>query len=203
VKFKEVSDIEVEILSKKLADVWWEKYKLRINRARFGKEDKKFGSASDNNQSPRLLLENDRQVSKDLSFKSLLLGKEGNAGPIVDKDGMVVDGDGGRKKIRALSVCDLVPLEIPVHEASLKKLKQCVVGFFKETMDIQTFNERLMLEGQHEVKATFMGGNMVLLSCPSEGELEEVRKLNKKWWDNCFLKVIPWRPSLVSECRET
>jgi hypothetical protein len=31
VKFKEVKDFEVEALRKKLEDVWWEKFKLRIN----------------------------------------------------------------------------------------------------------------------------------------------------------------------------
>jgi hypothetical protein len=78
-----------------------------------------------------------------------------------------------------------------------------MVGFFKENMDFQTFYDRLLMKGQHEVKATFMGGNMVLLSCPNAGEMDEAWKCNKQWWENCFLKVIPWRPRLVSECRET
>ncbi|MCI82097.1 hypothetical protein A2U01_0103371, partial [Trifolium medium] len=48
-----------------------------------------------------------------------------------------------------------------------------MVGFFKKTMDFQTFQERLVMEGQHEVRATYMGGNMVLLQSPCEGELNE------------------------------
>jgi RNA recognition motif-containing protein len=41
VKFKEVKEFEVELLSKKLEDVWWDNFKLRVNRARFAKGDKK------------------------------------------------------------------------------------------------------------------------------------------------------------------
>jgi RNA recognition motif-containing protein len=39
VKFKEVLDVEA--LSLKLEDVWWDNFKLRVNRARFAKGDKK------------------------------------------------------------------------------------------------------------------------------------------------------------------
>jgi hypothetical protein len=77
-----------------------------------------------------------------------------------------------------------------------------MVGFFKETMDFQSFNDRLTIEGQDEVKATYMGGNMVLLQSPCEGELQEVMKINKLWWDQCFLKIIPWQPKLLSESRD-
>jgi hypothetical protein len=120
----------------------------------------------------------------------------------VDKDGMAVDGDGSRRKTRAVSMGDLVPLEIHVQEATIRVLKNSKVGFFKETMDYQTFYDRLVMEGQHEVTATFMGGNMVLLQCPCEGELEEVMKFNSGWWDQCFSKILPWKPNFVSESRE-
>jgi hypothetical protein len=39
VKFKEVKNVEV--LCKELKDVWWNNTKLRVNRARFSKGDKK------------------------------------------------------------------------------------------------------------------------------------------------------------------
>jgi hypothetical protein len=111
-------------------------------------------------------------------------------------------GVGGKKKFRAASMEDIVPLEIQVHEATMSVLKHNRVGFFKNSMDYQTFIDRLVLEGQHEVKATFMGGNMVLLQCSCEGELAEVMKINKQWWDHCFAKIVPWKPNMVSECRE-
>jgi hypothetical protein len=202
VKFKEVKGVEE--LSKKLEDVRWEKYKLRINRARFGKGDKKESDTSDKNHPHRLLLGRDTLVSDDVSFKSLLLGKDGaGAGGVqVDKADMLGNGDGGKKKYRVASIGDIAPLEIHVHEATMIVLKQSMVGFFKNNMDYQTFNDRLLLEGQHEVKATFIGGNMVLLQCYCEGELAEVLKFNKQWWNHCFSKIIPWKPNLVSECRE-
>jgi RNA recognition motif-containing protein len=74
VKFKEVK--EVEVMSEKLEDVWWDSYKLRINRARFGKGDKKEGDTSNRNQTQRLLVCNDLQVSDEMSYKTLLLEKD-------------------------------------------------------------------------------------------------------------------------------
>jgi hypothetical protein len=66
-----------------------------------------------------------------------------------------------------------------------------MVGVFRESMDFQSFQDRLLLEGQHEVKAIFMGGNLVLLQSPCDSELKEVMKFNKVWWDQCFSKIIP------------
>jgi hypothetical protein len=192
----------VEVLSKKLEDVWWNKHKLQVNRALFDKGDKKVGDNKVSNQPQRSTVVSDMKVSNDLSFKSLLLGKDGGGGTTVDKDGMVVNGDGGRKKMRALTMGDTVPLELFVHEATVRELRHSRVGFFKESMEFQSFNDRLVVEGQHEVKATSMGGNMVLLQGACEGELEEVMKINKQWWDQCFLKIIPWNPKLLSESRE-
>jgi RNA recognition motif-containing protein len=74
VKFKEVK--EVEVMSEKLEDVWWDSYKLRINRGRFGKGDKKEGDTSNRNQTQRLLVGNDLQVSDEMSYKTLLLEKD-------------------------------------------------------------------------------------------------------------------------------
>jgi hypothetical protein len=48
VKFKEV--VEVDVLSKKLEDVWWDKFKLRVNRERFGKGEKKEEVSADHNR---------------------------------------------------------------------------------------------------------------------------------------------------------
>ncbi|KAK2406704.1 serine/arginine-rich splicing factor SC35 protein [Trifolium repens] len=71
---------EVETLCEKLQEVWWENYKLKVNKARFRKGDKKEKASSDDNQSPRLLLGNDFKVSEEVSFKSRLLGEEGSKG---------------------------------------------------------------------------------------------------------------------------
>jgi hypothetical protein len=76
------------------------------------------------------------------------------------------------------------------------------VAFLRKTVDFQTFADRLNMEKHHEVKATHMGGNMVLIHSPCDGELPEMMRCNKEWWDHCFYKVIPWKPNLVSESRE-
>ncbi|WJX32591.1 hypothetical protein P8452_20896 [Trifolium repens] len=95
------------------------------------------------------------------------------------KEGGEVEESGGVKKsFRLKSMEDLAPLEL------------------------QTFADRLNMEKHHEVKATHMGGNMVLIHSPCDGELPEMMRCNKEWWDHCFYKVIPWKPNLVSESRE-
>jgi RNA recognition motif-containing protein len=198
VKFKGVHNLEE--LSMKLEDVWWNKYKLRVNKARFEKGEPKEGEKKSGQIQPqRSLVGSDRRVNGETSFKSLLV-RDGDAK--IDKDGMVVSADGARKKTRALNMGDIVPLDLHVQANSFKLLNCSKVGFFKETMDFQSFSDRLLLEGQHEVKAVFMGGNMVLLQSPCERELEEVMKLNKVWWDHCFYKIIPWKPNILSECRD-
>jgi hypothetical protein len=193
---------EVETLCEKLQEVWWENYKLKVNKARFRKGDKKEKASSDDNQSPRLLLGNDFKVSEEVSFKSRLLGEEGSKGDQVSFGVAKRRDEGRRKRYRAETMGDIVPLELPVLEMTLRNLKQRMVGFFKDSMDFNSFQDRLILEGQLEVKVTKMGGNMVLLQCPNEGELKEVMKFNKQWWDHCFAKIVPWKPNMVSECRE-
>ncbi|KAK2428108.1 splicing factor 3B subunit [Trifolium repens] len=88
----------------------------------------------------------------------------------------VEDEGGVRRKSRLHSVEDLAPLQIEVCESTLKELEGSKVGFLKNSMDFSSFQERLMLDGHHEVKVIQMGGNMVLFQSPCEGELEEVMK---------------------------
>jgi hypothetical protein len=33
--------------------------------------------------------------------------------------------------------------------------------------------------------------------------LAEVLKFNKQWWDHCFRNIVPWKPNLLSKCRDT
>ncbi|WJX76281.1 hypothetical protein P8452_59720 [Trifolium repens] len=195
VKFKEVLDVEA--LSKNLEDVWWEKFKLKVNKARFEKGDIRVKDSAEENPSQRPLPGNNLLVSDTVSFKQLLLGKGDNS-----KGDVETQGEGGRKKYRVASMADVRPLEIHVQDNTVRLLNQSRVGFFRETMDFQTFYDRLIMEGQNEVKATYMGGNMVLLQCSCERELLEVMKFNKQWWDCCFSKISPWKPRFVSECRE-
>jgi hypothetical protein len=109
---------------------------------------------------------------------------------------------GGGKKMRALHLGDIAPLELQVQAETMRVLSHSMVGIFKDTMDFQAFYERLLVEGQLEVKAIFMGGNKVLLQSSCEAEMKEVMKFNKSWWDQCFSKIIPWQPKLVTESRD-
>jgi hypothetical protein len=137
------------------------------------------------------------KVIEGVSFKSLLLKGRETPGVVDER----VEGEG--KKNRLHCVNDLAPLQIHVCDSTLKELEGSKVGLLKNSVDLLSFQERLMLEGIHEIKATNMGGNLVLLQGSCAGELEEVMRCNKVWWDKCFSKIIPWSPNLVSESRET
>ncbi|GAU50749.1 hypothetical protein TSUD_191130 [Trifolium subterraneum] len=136
-------------------------------------------------------------VMDEVSFKSILVRDKA-----LGEEEMVEPG-GERKRTRLLCAKDLAPLELHVCNDTLRALEGSWVGFLKNSVDYHAFQGRLLMEGQLEVKSTQMGGNMVLLQCPCEGELMEVMKCNKSWWDHFFLKVIPWKPHLLSESRET
>ncbi|WJX81141.1 hypothetical protein P8452_64061 [Trifolium repens] len=168
-----------------------------VKRARFGKEDQKEESPVMKTVLPRRRVAMNVKVIEGVSFKSLLLKGRETPGVVDER----VEGEG--KKNRLHCVNDLAPLQIHVCDSTLKELEGSKVGLLKNSVDLLSFQERLMLEGIHEIKATNMGGNLVLLQGSCAGELEEVMRCNKVWWDKCFSKIIPWSPNLVSESRET
>ncbi|WJX96459.1 hypothetical protein P8452_77662 [Trifolium repens] len=195
VKFKDVRN--GDDLCKKLQDVWYGTTKLSVKRARFGKEDLREEATVTKTVLPRRRAALDVKVIEGVSFKSLLSKGKGDLCVGTKEDG------GVRRKSRLHSVEDLAPLQIEVCDSTLKELEGSKVGFLNNSVDFSSFQERLMLDGLHEVKVTRMGGNMVLLQSPCEGELEEVLRCNKLWWERCFSKIIPWKPNLLSESRET
>jgi hypothetical protein len=195
VKFKGVRDADE--LCKKLQDVWHGTTKLSVKRARFGKEDQKEEDTGIKTVLPRRRAALNVKVIEGVSFKSLLMKGKGEQCVELEDDG------GVRRKNRLHSVEDLAPIQIEVCESTLKSLKDSKVGFLKNSVDFSSFQERLLLDGHHEVRVTYMGGNMVLFQCPCEGELEEVMRCSKVWWEKCFSKIIPWQPNLLSESRET
>jgi hypothetical protein len=192
VKFKDVRDEAA--LSKSLEEVWCDNVKLWVNRARFGKGEEKVKSAPKPGFSLLKKDGEDTSVKDDVSFKSMLVG---------NKSGGEVTVQGGeKKKFRLNSVGDLAPLELQVCDNTWKELSMSKVAFLRNTVDFHAVADRLALDRNHEVKARQMGGNMVLLQSPCEGELAEVLKCNKQWFDHCFSKVISWKPNMLSESRE-
>jgi RNA recognition motif-containing protein len=194
VKFKEVRDVEE--LGRKLDDVWFGDIKIEVNRAKFSKDDQKEGNKPAKGETTRKRAAINVKVIEGVSFKSLLLKNTEPSGATPELK------TGESKKNRLLSVKDLAPLELRVCDSTLKSLERSMVGVLKNSVDFHSFHERLLLEGHHDVKATPMGGNLVLLQSPCEGELEEVLKCNKGWWDFCFSKMLPWKPNILSESRE-
>jgi hypothetical protein len=196
VKFKEVRDVEE--LTRRLEDVWHGQTKFSVKRARFGPNDPVEEAKVKTSETTRKRVAVDVRVIEDVSFKTMLVrGK-----PQLEEEVGGVGGGGEKEKNRLHCVKDLAPLELGVCASTLRSLERSMVGFLKNSVDFHTFNDRLLLEGHHEVKAIQMGGNLVLLQSACDGELREVMNCNKVWWEFCFSKVIPWKPNLLSESRE-
>ncbi|XP_068503600.1 uncharacterized protein [Phaseolus vulgaris] len=66
------------------------------------------------------------------------------------------------------------------------------VGKLDVGIDFDKLGEELVKGGMSMVMARFMGDNLVLLT-PREGEaMENIMKLNKRWFKSMFSSVSPW-----------
>ncbi|WJX88677.1 hypothetical protein P8452_70739 [Trifolium repens] len=77
-----------------------------------------------------------------------------------------------------------------VDEERLKKLETSYVGFLLEEKDASKVSEGLILEGYDWVKATYMGGNMLLLSILSLRSVKDAVLANQKWWEGWFRSIL-------------
>jgi hypothetical protein len=158
VKFKEVSNAKE--LEGRLGDVWWDSFKLRINLSRFNRGEKE--SSDSNGQRgdgasthPKVPHFQQRAggagVAQGKSYQTALTQEMkvvGNAGMVDDKT----------KSVQPQMIV------AKVNEEWLKKLQMSYVGFLLEEKDASKVSEGLILERYDWVKATYMGGNMMLLS---------------------------------------
>jgi RNA recognition motif-containing protein len=159
VKFKEVTDARE--MEARLENVWWESYKLRINLSRFNRgakvvtQPKAHGGGlqkKDNLKENKGRIDN-VFVENGKSFKNVLI-KEGVNAKL--KSPSATPADTLEEKQKSLVVC--------VQDDLLKKLQASFVGFLVDAKDVVKVNEGLVMEGYGWNTATFMGGNMVLLS---------------------------------------
>jgi len=76
------------------------------------------------------------------------------------------------------------------------------VGLYKAGLNFELLGEEFMRGGMNMVRVRSMGDNPVLLT-PREGEtMEELLKLNRKWFDNLFVSIKPWSTAQVVSHKE-
>jgi hypothetical protein len=194
VKFKEVKDAMK--LEGRLGDVWWETYKLRINLSRFNRSVRvpkqlSFGEVETK------MTETHKQhttavVTQGKSFRNAL-----NKDVRQDlQHGLAIEKKKETERIQQKCMV------ATVRDDLLCKLQASYVGFLVENSDVGRAKEGLVMEGYGWVNATFMGGNMLLLSSSNTQSIKEAVESNKVWWEGWFRSILAWSPDLFHDRRE-
>ena len=136
----------MEELENRLKNVWCRDQKLKVNRARFGKEEKVGPVQS---QTKRKGIEQ-RVVVADTSFWSVLVGEKQNA---------KVGGKG----------VELPAMEFLPMEDLLNELKSFFVGRLTHNLEPEVLQTLMFMEGWHNIKVSPMGAKLVLLKEDSLG----------------------------------
>ncbi|MCH79581.1 hypothetical protein A2U01_0000333 [Trifolium medium] len=177
VKFKGVKDVDA--LSERLEDVWSGKFKLRVNKARFDRNDQtsRVAPPVENRQERGV----ERYVEKGSSFREAL--------------------NGGKKVVEGVVPEESV-LQVEVDKLVLEELQHSFVGVLALEVDVSRIRTTLYMEGRQHISVTLMGGKLVLLHSPKKGELEAMVKAKEDWLAYYFKEVKPWTPVVFNDRRE-
>ncbi|KAK7289801.1 hypothetical protein RIF29_03755 [Crotalaria pallida] len=85
-------------------------------------------------------------------------------------------------------------LENRVKEDTVKRLSECYVGETKRLEDEKCMNDLLTREGFFSVKATPLGGKLVMIQGQRCGEVEDLMKEEEVWFKSVFADVRKWSP---------
>lgn len=185
VKFKEVEN-ETE-LGRRLEKVRWGDVKLKVNRVRFGREDK---GVDERKQSG---IGGDLEVTVEGGKKSV--AGEGRWNEAHLKQGVsysnMVMGDRRQKR----------SLVLHPTEDRVEQLRGCFVGELNKFGDTKLVQGELCMEGLEKIKAIPMGGNLVLLHSDVAGEISRASVNHIAWWEAQFKSVKEWRLNMVARQR--
>ncbi|MCI17509.1 endonuclease/exonuclease/phosphatase family protein, partial [Trifolium medium] len=176
VKFKEVN--EVEVLGERLKDVWLGTFKLRVNRARFGRSEVKDEIPRKSEKKRQAI--NVEVTTPGKSFRTALLG-------------IREEGSSSRE-----TLC----IKASVNEAFLKELKGSMVVTLARERDVRRIRTTLFMEGFQSIRVTHMGGNMALLCSSVEGDIAKLVRSKNECLDYYFSEMKPWEPGLFAKHRE-
>jgi RNA recognition motif-containing protein len=174
VKFKEVED--VELLSDKLQEVWLGSFKLLVYRSRFARSESKEASNGVQNEANKRTTLQLKDVEAGRSFKTTLIG-------------------GGSQQKTMM-------MKVPVNEELCKELQGSVVGTLAREKDVRRIQTTLYMEGFRSIMVTNMGGNMVLMRSPVEGDVARLMRSKNECLQYYFSEIKPWNPGLLAVQRE-
>jgi hypothetical protein len=184
VKFKEVKSVEA--LGDRLVDVWLGSFKLHVNLSRFGRKRRSVspGNKTTGSNSHKGTCAHSSPAagggghSTEKSFISALLG-----GP----------QEQGCKT--------LVSLEAEVDTEFFSVLEGSYVGRLMKGVEVRAVQVKLWLAGLNSVRASAMGGGLVLLFCNSGENIGDPAR-DIEWWGGLLSELKTWSPNLVYSRRE-
>jgi len=162
VKFKEVEDLED--LEARLEEVWLWKVRLKVNKARFSREERK----GDEEGRGRVAVE--RGVGA-VVMESKKPSFSWNRSQFPDL----------QKEIPCL--------EVRPSEEMLQYLEGCFVAELHQNLEATALQQLMVMEGIHGVEVTSMGDKWMLLSFEGNRDIEPIQNSHKRWWNSIFKRV--------------
>ena len=168
-KYEDVGDEEE--LGLRLEEVWLWGTKLKVNKARFGREKKQVEEVK------KLIKVVDKGTSKvapGTSYINVLNGQTTDQ--------------------REEEFC----LELQPSGEMLEWLEGAFVRELHQDLEAREVLHRMLMEGLSNVRVTTMGVKMMLMQFDGRKDLDSVKKNHQLWWDAMFSKVIKWNPQKVA-----
>jgi hypothetical protein len=189
VKFRDVRDA-TELL-RAISDIWVGSFKLRVNKARFRRdEEKREPDQAQPVVRKEVNVAPPAHCKQGCSFKEALTQQVGKEGPPVVVAQKTEKGE------------DLkIVWEMEVEEDLVAVLKGAFVGFLNEDIEVKVIQQYFSLNGFHNLKVITMGHRKVLLSSVVEEEVKEIVS-TVGGWSKWFDRFVPWSPASVSKYRE-
>jgi len=174
IKFLEVAD-EVA-LGFRLEEVWIGDCRLKINKARFGRE-----------YNVTLPVRNRKEVVK--------VKADGGPRVLTYKDEIM--------NVRVQQ--PVVPsrmLKLVLSEECLKRLEKCFVAVLAFKREAKEVSNSLAMGGFKQINVISMGDNQVILKSQNSSAIVEAESKQEEWWRGLFKEVKCWSPNVVVKNRK-
>lgn len=158
-------------LGSRLEEVWLKETKLKVQKAKFGRQDKYVQPVvAKRDAAPARGVE----VMAGRTFTTVV--QQGQTGPMpVVKRRLVVTPS----------------------ESRLKVLANCFVAILSFHREAKHVQNSLMLGGLKNISVTSMGDNMVMLESNEPLLIIEAERRKDQWWRGLFKSVKRWLPNMV------
>jgi hypothetical protein len=176
VKFSEVE--ELVDLESRLKDVWLGKVHLKVNKARFGRNEQKGDGVG----------------------TSMVGAAKGGGVVGLESAAKTPPFSWDRSHFPELKK-ELPCLDILPSEEMVQFLEQCYVAELHLQTEPMALQQLLVMDGINRVKVTTMGDKWMLLFFEGGIDVEAVRINHKNGWDSMFKSVRCWSPQLVAKSR--